>query len=407
MLFDLIIKNANLALTGNTLNAATLNCQREASIGIKDGIIRAIWASAADINGEAAELIDAAGQWLLPGLVDCHTHLVFAGNRADEFARRARGESYEQIAAAGGGILSTVSATRDASEDELFAVSLTRAKALVSQGVTHIEIKSGYGLDWDNEAKMLRVARRIAAKLNIEVSSTYLGAHALPPEYRSNRTAYVDVICDEHLPKIVQLGLAECVDMFCEGIGFSESECERIILVAKSLGLKVKAHAEQLSHSGGAALIAKHQGLSADHIEYLNLDDVQAMAKNGVVGVLLPGAFYTLKDTKTPPIETLRQEGVILAVATDLNPGSSPIGSLLLVANMAVNQFDLSIEEALWGITLRAAKALGLQDSRGSIAKGKRADLCLWPIDTPEQLIVEIGLHQPTKLWSAGKEIKL
>ncbi|MEQ3697321.1 MAG: imidazolonepropionase [Pseudomonadales bacterium] len=407
MLFDLIIKNANLALTGNALSATELNCHYGASIGVKDGIISAIWPAEEDIDGSATEIIDAAGQWLLPGLVDCHTHLVFAGNRADEFARRARGESYEQVAAAGGGILSTVKATREASEDELFEMSLIRAKALVSQGVTHLEIKSGYGLDWDNEAKMLRVAKRIASEINIEISTTYLGAHALPPEYRSNRTGYVDAICTEHLPKIAQLKLAETVDMFCEGIGFSEAECERIIKVAKLLGMKVKAHAEQLSHSGGAALMAKHQGLSADHIEYLSLTDVQAMAENDVVGVLLPGAFYTLKDTQKPPIETLRKECVVLAVATDLNPGSSPIGSLLLVANMAVNQFELSIEEALWGITLRAAKALGLQDSRGSIAVGKRADLCLWPIDTPEQLIVEIGLHRPTKMWSAGQEIKL
>ncbi|RMA79983.1 imidazolonepropionase [Umboniibacter marinipuniceus] len=407
MFFDLIIKNANLALTGNTVNSAELNCLYGASVGIKDGIIEAIWEADKAQEASSSKVIDASGQWLLPGFLDCHTHLVFAGNRADEFARRARGESYQQIAASGGGILSTVRATREASEDELFEVSLVRAKALVSGGVTHLEIKSGYGLDWDNEAKMLRVAQRIGTALNIEVSCTYLGAHALPPEYSTNRAAYVDIICNNHLPKLAQLKLASAVDMFCEGIGFNASECERIICAAQALGLKIKAHAEQLSRSGGAALIAQYQGLSADHIEYLSLPDIKAMAKNNVVGVLLPGAFYTLNDTQKPPIDALRNAGVTLAVSTDLNPGSSPIGSLLLVANMAVNQFQLTIEEALWGITLHAAKALGIEDSRGSIAVGKRADVCLWPIETPEQLIVEIGLHAPTKIWSAGREINL
>ena len=347
--------------------------------------------TAADTDG-ARDM--GCGGVITPGLVDCHTHLVFGGNRADEFALRLEGASYAEIAQAGGGILSTVRATRAASEDELLAATLPRLTALAADGVTTVEIKSGYGLTVADELKMLRVARRLGERLPVRIVTTLLGAHALPPEYSGDKDGYIRLVCDEMIPAATAEGLADAVDVFCEGIAFSPAQCERVFDAAAGHGLRVKAHAEQLSNLGGAALAARHGALSADHIEYLDDAGVHAMAEAGTVATLLPGAYLTLRETQLPPVEALRRHGVPIAIATDANPGSSPLFMPTLMLNLACSLFRLTPREALAGMTANGARALGLADT-GRIAEGLRADLCVWDVARPTELAYAV---QPGRL---------
>ncbi len=337
----------------------------------------------------AASVVERDGGWITPALIDCHTHLVFAGDRAHEFELRLQGASYEDIARAGGGIVSTVRAVRDASEDELLAQSLPRAQALLRDGVTTLEIKSGYGLDFDNERKLLRVARRIGETLGIHVRTTYLGAHALPPEFSGNADGYIDAVI-AWLPRLHSEGLVDAVDAFCEGIGFTPTQTRRVFDAARALDLPVKLHADQLSDLGGAALTAEFSGLSADHVEYTSDDAVRAMAAAGTVAVLLPGAFHCLRETRRPPIDAFRTHGVAIAVATDCNPGTSPLLSLRQAMGLACTHFKLTPEEALRGATVNAARALGLRD-RGVLRVGMRADLAHWRIGRPAELCYWLG----------------
>jgi imidazolonepropionase len=350
----------------------------------------------------AVEVESLGNAWITPGLIDCHTHLVFAGNRAEEFAMRLNGASYEEIARAGGGIVSTVKKTRAASEDELFAQSLPRARALLSDGVTTLEIKSGYGLDLDSEMKMLRVARRIGNELGISVRTTLLAAHAVPPEFSGRQSDYVDEVCVRMLPAIVREGLADAVDAFCENIAFTVSETRRVFETARALGLPVKLHADQLSDLGGAALAAEFAALSADHLEYTDDAGVRAMAASGTVAVMLPAAFYVLRETKVPPIELLRKHAVPLAIASDVNPGTSPLLSLRQAMNQACTLFRMTPEEALRGVTINAARALGLDD-RGTLDVDKRADFVVWNIDHPAELSYWIGGNLIRNTFIGGK----
>ncbi|MDV4146268.1 imidazolonepropionase [Shimia sp. FJ5] len=336
--------------------------------------------------------VDLGGRLVTPGLIDCHTHLVHGGNRAAEFEMRLNGASYEEVARAGGGIVSTVRATREASEEALLDAALCRADALIAEGVTTLEIKSGYGLDIETELRMLRVARAVETKRPVRVRTSFLGAHAVPPEYTGRADAYIDDICLPALRAAHEQGLVDAVDGFCEGIAFSPTQIARVFDLAKELDLPVKLHAEQLSNLGGAAMAAGYGALSADHIEYLDTAGVTAMAKSGTVAVLLPGAFYTLHETQAPPVQTLRDQGVPIALATDANPGSSPLTSLLLTMNMGCTLFRLTPEEALRGVTVHAARALGLKDV-GTIACGQRADLAVWSVEDPAELAYRIGFN--------------
>lgn len=333
---------------------------------------------------------DAEGRLVTPGLIDCHTHITYAGSRAREFEMRLQGASYEEIARAGGGILSTVTATRAATEDAIVAQSLPRLDALISSGATTVEVKSGYGLTVADELKLLRAARRLGEMRDIDIRTTHLAAHTIPPEYKGRAMAYLDEVAIPSLDQALAEGLVDAVDAFCEGIAFSPAEVEHLFTHARRLGLPVKLHAEQLSDLHGAALAARMGALSADHLEYLSPDGIAAMATSGTVAVILPGAFYTLRETKLPPIAELRAAGVPMAVATDLNPGTSPLASLPLAMNMACTLFRMTPEEALLGTTTHAARALGLTD-RGRIAPGLRADLCLWDADHPAELSYLIG----------------
>ena len=333
---------------------------------------------------------DCGGRLLTPGLIDCHTHAVFGGHRAVEFELRLKGASYEEVARAGGGILSTVTATRSAPEDELLAKALPRVDQLIASGATTIEVKSGYGLSVEDELKMLRVARRIAGQRPVTVRTTHLAAHAIPPEYKGNATGYIAEVAIPALHAAQAEGLVDAVDAFCETIAFSVEELTPLFAEARALGLPVKLHAEQLTDQRGAAFAARHGALSADHLEYLSPEGIAAMKAAGTTAVILPGAFYTLRETQMPPIAALRDAGVPMAVATDLNPGSSPLASLTLAMNMACTLFRMTPEEALLGTTAHAAKALGLPD-RGRIAPGLRADLCLWDADHPAELAYRIG----------------
>lgn len=334
---------------------------------------------------------DGHSAWVTPGLVDCHTHLVYGGMRSNEFAMRVAGASYEQIARAGGGILSSVRATRAASEDELFAQAAPRLEALLAEGVCAIEIKSGYGLSLEHERKQLRVARQLGAHYGVTVSATFLGAHALPPEFAGRSQAYIDVVCQEMMPALAAEGLIDAVDAFCESIGFSLSETEQVFRAAQALGLPVKLHAEQLSDMYGAELAARYCALSCDHLEYLNARGIEAMQQAGTVAVLLPGAYYFLRDTHLPPIEALRQAGVPIAVATDHNPGTSPALSLLLMMNMGCTLFKLTVPEVFAGVTRHAARALGLEGSHGVIGVGKPANFVLWPVEELAEIAYWIG----------------
>lgn len=398
---DLVIKNVNLMTMSNGVSA-NYGLVENTAIAIADGKIS--WIGEQKDAPKANEVIDAKGQYLSPGLVDCHTHLVFAGSRAHEFEQRLTGVSYEEIAKQGGGILSTVNATREASFELLLELALQRAKQLLSEGVTSLEIKSGYGLDTETEIKMLKVARAVGEQLPINVRTTFLGAHALPTEYKGKADEYIDLICEDMLPKVAELNLADAVDGFCEGIGFSPEQMQRVFDKAQELGLPVKLHAEQLSDLSGAELVANYQGLSADHLEYLSEKSVNAMAENETVAVLLPGAFYTLSETKLPPIEMLREHKVAMAIGSDYNPGSSPLCSLKLMLHMACTQFKMTPEEALAGITKHGAKALGLT-SKGTLEVGKDADMCLWNIQHPAELAYTFGVNPLTSKWIAGKMI--
>ena len=352
---------------------------------------------------KAEQLIDGKGAWLTPGLVDCHTHLVFGGNRANEFEMRLEGKSYQEIANAGGGIVSTVTATRAASESELFQSAFKRLAAMHQQGVTTIEIKSGYGLDSENEIKMLQVAGQLAKSLPVTVRKTFLGAHALPAEYQDRADDYIKFVCEDMLPKVASLQLADAVDVFCEGIGFSLAQTEQVFAAAKKYHLPVKVHAEQLSNLGGTALAAKYQALSSDHIEFLDEAGVIAMKSADMTAVLLPGAFYFLRETQLPPIELLRKHKVSMAVATDANPGTSPINSLQLMLNMACTFFRLTPVEALAGVTCHGAKALGLANSKGQLAVGYDADIACWDIKQPAELCYQFGVNPLSQLMQAGK----
>ncbi len=385
---DMVIRNATLATM--VPGGPPYGLVRDGAIIVRDGQIA--WAGPAADMPDAGEatIRDLGGRLVTPALIDCHTHLVHGGNRAREFEMRLEGASYEEIARAGGGIVSTVSATRAASEDELLGDALRRVDALIAEGVGTVEIKSGYGLDADTELRMLGVARRIARDRPVRVRTSFLGAHAVPAGMEAD--AYIDDICIPALRRAHADGLADAVDGFCEGIAFLPEQIARVFDVAVELGLPVKLHAEQLSDLGGAKLAASHGALSADHLEYLGADGIAAMAKAGTVAVILPGAFYTLRETQAPPIAALRAAGVPMAVATDANPGSSPMASLLLAMNMACTLFRMTPEEALAGTTRNAARALGLDDC-GTIASGLRADFAVWDVEEPAELSYRIGFN--------------
>ena len=360
----------------------------EGAVLIEDGLIR--WVGPEADAPEGGE--DMAGRLITPALIDCHTHVVFGGNRAAEFEMRLKGASYEEVARAGGGIVSTVKATRAASEGALLVEALTRVDALIAEGVSVIEVKSGYGLDHETELKMLRVARAIEGKRPVRVRTSFLGAHAVPGEYQGRADAYIDEVCLPALEAAAAEGLVDAVDGFCEGIAFDTAQIERVFKRAKALGLPVKLHAEQLSNIGGTKLAAKYGALSADHVEYAGVEDAMALALAGSVAVLLPGAFYTLHERQAPPVQAFRDHNVAMALATDCNPGSSPLASLLLVMNMGCTLFRLTPEEALAGVTCHAARALGLADC-GVIAPGKRADLAVWDVGNPAELAYRIGFN--------------
>ena len=401
--YDGIALGASLATLDATDGYGTI---AEGAIAWRDGVLAYVgpMKALADVpEALAHDVIDCGGGVITPGLVDCHTHVVFAGNRAREFEQRLQGASYEDIARAGGGILSTVRAVRAASEDELFAQSVQRARALVRDGATTLEIKSGYGLDFDNERKMLRVARRIGEALGITARTTYLAAHALPPEFAGNADGYIDAVI-EWLPRLHAEGLVDAVDAFCEGIGFSPAQTRRVFEAARALDLPVKLHADQLSDLGGAALAAEFGGLSADHIEHTSEAGVQAMANAGTVAVLLPGAFHVLRETALPPLGVLRANGVPMAVATDCNPGTSPLLSLRQAMQLACTHFRMTPEEALRGATINGARALGLLD-RGQLRVGMRADFVHWRIDAPAELGYWLGGQLATAVFASGERV--
>ncbi len=402
---------SNLAAGRLWTNARVATMQGDAlgiiecgAVVTRDNVIE--WIGAANTLPAGMEYetkTDCAGALITPGLIDCHTHLVFAGNRASEFEMRLNGASYEDISRTGGGILSTVRATRAASEAALFAQSESRLHALMREGVTTVEIKSGYGLDIETESKMLRVARDLGEKNTLTVRTSFLGAHAVPAEYIGRTDEYVDFISGDMLPAIAAAGLADAVDAFCENIGFSNAHVRRIFEAARAHGLPVKLHAEQLSDLGGARLAAEFGALSADHLEHLNEADVKAMSDAGTVAVLLPGAFYFLRETRLPPIRMLRTQRVPIAVASDLNPGTSPIVSLLANMQMAATLFRLTPVEILRGVTVHAARALGLAASHGRLAVGMRADFCLWECESPAELVYWLGGIKPRQIVCGGE----
>lgn len=404
--WDTIWINANLATM--TAGGAPYGAIANAAVAVRGD--RIAWIGPmADLSGKpealADEVIDLAGKWVTPGLVDCHTHLVFGGSRAGEFEQRLQGVSYEEISRAGGGIVSTMKATREAAEDELVTAGLPRLSNLIRDGVTTVEIKSGYGLETAAEMKQLAAARTLGEKLPVGVQTTFLGAHALPPEFGGRQKDYIDLVIEEMLPEVAQSGTADAVDAFCESIGFTPAETEAVFAAAKAHNLPVKLHAEQLTDQGGAALAAKFGALSADHLEFVSEDGIRAMAAAGTVAVLLPGAYYILRETQLPPVDLFRKHNVPIAIASDFNPGSSPIPSLLLMLNMSCTLFRMTPEEALAGATRNAARALGLQADRGTLEVGKRADLAIWNIDQPAELAYWAGYNPLHNLIHDGTAI--
>ncbi|MFC6673129.1 imidazolonepropionase [Marinobacterium aestuariivivens] len=400
---DRIWTNANLATFDGDIDQPYGALSNQA-IGVRSGRIVAIAPmDRFDSGALSADVVDARGGWMTPGLVDAHSHLVFAGSRAQEFEQRLLGASYEEIARSGGGIISTVRATRGASVDELVELSEPRLLALLKEGVTSVEIKSGYGLSLEGELNMLRAARQLGERHPVRVSTSLLAAHALPPEYSDNADAYIDLICNDIIPAAVAEGLADAVDVFCETIAFSPAQCERVFQAAKAHGLGIRAHVEQLSNLHGAALAARYGAWSVDHLEWLDEDGVEAMAQAGTVATLLPGAFYFLRDTRVPPIQLLRKHGVGMAVATDLNPGSSPLASLRLAMNMACTLFRLTPEEALAGVTRFGARALGLAGEAGQLKVGMQADMLLWDIEHPAELSYQFGVNPIRQRIVAGE----
>ena len=402
-MFDTLLVNANLA----TMRAggAPYGAIRDGAIGITAGRIE--WVGPRDDlsatpESLATEVLDAERAWITPGLVDCHTHLVYGGNRAAEFEMRLNGASYEEIARAGGGIVSTVLTTRDASDNELATSASGRLKTLLSEGVTTVEIKSGYGLDLATELRMLRIARLLGGTAPVTVKTTFLGAHAVPAEFKGRADSYIDFVVNEVLPAVASAGLADAVDCFCENIGFTPEQTMRVFDAAKALGLPVKLHADQRTDTGGAALAAKYGALSADHIEYSNEAGIAAMAAAGTVGVLLPGAYYFLREDHLPDIAAMRRHGLDMALATDSNPGSSPLVSILLALNFGCTIFRLTPEEALAGITRNGAKALGMGTTHGTIEVGKVADLVLWKVDAPAELAYAMGANPCLRVLKSG-----
>ncbi|UCI06043.1 imidazolonepropionase [Mesorhizobium sp. B1-1-8] len=393
-------RNARLATMAD--GAAGLGIVEKGAVAARDGLI--VYAGAeADMPasvGQGAEITDCWGRWITPGLIDCHTHLVYAGNRANEFEMRLAGATYEEVARAGGGIVSSVKALRAASEDELIAQTLPRLDALMAEGVTTVEVKSGYGLDLDNEKKSLRAARRLADGRPVTIRTTCLAAHALPPEAKGDKDAFIDLVAGTILPGVAAEKLADAVDGFCEGIAFSPEQMARVFDKARALGLPVKLHADQLSNLHGAELAARYAALSADHLEYTDEKGAEAMAKVGTVATILPGAYYFIRETKKPPVELFRRHGVKMAVATDSNPGTSPLTSLLLTMNMAATLFGMTVDECLAGLTREAARALGLLYKTGTLEAGKSADLAIWDIERPAELVYRMGFNPlHARIW--------
>lgn len=394
---DRLWKDARLAtMTGNGLGIVERGVI--ASVG---GRIVYAGAEVESPSFISEETIGCDGRWITPGLIDCHTHLIHGGDRAAEFEQRLKGASYEEIAKAGGGIVSTMRATRAASEDALVEAALPRLDALLAEGVTTIEVKSGYGLTLEHEAKMLRAARRLEAERSVRVTTTFLGAHAVPPEYAGDSDGYVTHICEDMIPAIARAGLADAVDAFCEGIAFSPAQTAQVFAAAAAQGLPVKLHADQLSNLHGGALAAKHRALSADHLEHLDAEGVAEMAAAGTVATLLPGAFYFVRETRLPPIAAMRAARLPISLATDCNPGTSPLTSLLLVMNMAATLFRLTVEECLAGVTRNAARAVGLADRVGTLSAGQSCDLAIWDIQHPAELVYRIGFNPlHARVWN-------
>jgi imidazolonepropionase len=397
---NLLLVNARIA----TMRGAKYSLVEKGALAVREGRIHWVGPMSEMHAGlrRGETTIDARGGLVTPGLIDCHTHLVYAGNRAREFEARLNGATYEEIARAGGGILATVKATRAAAGDELRAQAQGRLAALMSEGVTTVEVKSGYGLDTASELKCLRVARSLASGNSVRILTTLLGAHAVPPEYADRAEAYVDLVCREMIPQAAKHGLADAVDAFCEGIGFTPAQTRRVFEAARAHGLRVKLHADQLSNLGGAALAAEFGALSADHLEHTDEAGAMALAQAGVVAVLLPGAFYYLRETRLPPVALLRRHGVPIAISTDNNPGTSPCTSILTIANMACTLFRMTPEEALAGITVNAARALGLEDDVGTIEAGKCGDLALWDAAHPSELSWSISGVKPRGVFFGG-----
>lgn len=392
---DVIWRNGRIATMNTELGTAYGLLENHDLIIRGEQIIAIHPSDHVEANG--CDIIDVKGRLITPGLIDCHTHLVFGGNRAAEWEQRMNGVSYETISAQGGGINSTVRSTRAMSEEALFDVSKPRLEALIREGVTTVEMKSGYGLDLASEEKQLLVAKRLFAAYPIEVSSTLLSAHTVPPEYKGRADEYIDLICNEIMPQLWKKGLFDAVDVFCESVGFSLKQSEKLFLAAQKLGIPVKGHVEQLSNLGGSELVAQFKGLSVDHIEYLDLNGIQALKRSGTVAVLLPGAFYFLRETKLPPIDLLREHQVLIAISTDFNPGTSPFASLRMVMNMAAVLFRLTPEEIWAGVTRHAAKALGREDAIGQLSAGYQANFVVWNAHDPVEMIYEQGsnpLHQ-------------
>ena len=396
----ILLTNATLACVdgdaGNGLRAG-------AALLVEDGRIAWLGSMSECSLADGVEQYDCGGKLVTPGLIDCHTHLVYGGDRADEFELRLEGASYAEIAGRGGGIVSTVNATRAASIEQLFEQALPRVRQLMCEGVTTVEIKSGYGLDRDNEIKMLHVAALLEQELDLRVHKTFLGAHALPPEFEGRSDDYIALVCDEMLPAAHAEGLVDAVDVFIESIAFNLEQGERVLECARTLGLPVKAHVEQLSDLGGAVMAARHGALSVDHIEYLPAEDVPALAASGSVAVLLPGAFYVLREQQLPPLDALRKNAVPMALATDSNPGSSPLHSLLLTMNLACTLFRMTPAEALRGVTVNAALALGIGHDTGTLAVGKAADMVVWDVDRPALLSYRIGMNPCVDIMRAGR----